>query len=105
MKNQNGSPEEKADFTLESLEGMQQVEIPGGLEEKMFARFDREFSAVAKTPKWFWAAAVLLLAINLVAVAHYSGTTKKEISAARSTTGIDDVASYYFQGGTDWYQN
>jgi hypothetical protein len=103
MKNPSASPEERADQALESFDGLQRVGVPDGLEEKMFARFELEFPQVSKTPKWFWAAALLLLAINIVAIMNYSGINKKE--TASSNSGIHSIASYYFQGGTDWYQN
>lgn len=104
MKNHPTSPEEKTNQALESFEGLQRVEVPDGLEAKMFARFDLEFPAVSKTPKWFWAAALLLLAINVVAVMNYSGVIKRE-TASHSINDIHSLGSYYFQGGTDWYQN
>jgi hypothetical protein len=106
MKNNNLSPEEKANLALESLDGIHSVEIPNGLEERMLARFDSEFSAKSKTPKWFWAAAVLLLAINIGVVFNYSRSTNStETSSTKSTTGITSFVSEYFQGGKDFYSN
>ena len=85
------TPEENADLALASLDGLQRADVPPGLEEKLLARFDREFSvkAAPMATGWFWAAATVLLAVNIFAVVKYT-------SASKETAGIQEVASYYF---------
>ncbi|CAN5186277.1 hypothetical protein BH09BAC5_BH09BAC5_26820 [soil metagenome] len=104
MKNHPLTPEQKADLALESLERIQQSELPEGFDEKMFARFDSEFTK-AKTPKWFWIAASVILMVNLFAA--YNSTVSASASTSDVKTdnsnSINNVSTYYFQGGTDWY--
>ncbi len=100
MKNHPLSPEEKADHALESLEGINFSELPFGFDERMFARFDSEFSK-SKTPKWFWAAASVILIVNLFVAFNSSNSTTT--TAKTETNSINTVSSFYFQGGSDWY--
>ena len=95
MKNESLTPEQQADRTLESLDGITRAEVPAGLEEKLFARLVPQ--VVARTPKWFWAAAAVLLAVNVVAA--FRGSEGK----ASGGNGLKSVGSYYFQGGSDWF--
>lgn len=82
------TPGEKADLALASLDGLQRADVPPMLEAKLLARFDAEFS-VKPALKWFWAAAAILLAVNIVAAVKYT-------SVSNETTGPQQVASYYF---------
>lgn len=109
MKQHPLTTEEKADQALESLEGIQAVEPSAEFDAKMFARFDCEFSEKAKTPKWFWVAALAIFSINMIAVYNYSfsadTTTETSTTTSSSETKTSNaIVSYYFQGGTDWYQ-
>lgn len=83
------APEENADLALASLDGLQRADVPPGLEEKLMARFDAEFS-VRAAPKWFWAAAAVLLAVNIFAALKFTGEPSKE------TSGPEQLAGYYF---------
>lgn len=94
MKNESLTPEQKADLALESLHGMTRAEVPAALEEKLFARLAKH--AAARTPKWFWAAAVVLLAVNVVAAFH--GSEEKRSGGNE----LKSVGAYYFPGG-DWF--
>ncbi len=82
------TPGEKADLALASLDGLQRADVPPMLEAKLLARFDAEFS-VKPALKWFWAAATILLAVNIFAVVKYT-------SASKEAAGVQEVASYYF---------
>lgn len=86
-------PEEKAEQALGSFDGIVLPDLPAGFEERMFARMDEEFFKV-KVPKWFWAAAAVLLLINVSIAWKFSGSTEPTQNS---------IASYYFRGGTDWY--
>ena len=104
MENKRLSSEEKANLALESLDGIQSIEIPNGLEEKMLARFENE-SVKSKTPKWFWAAAVLLLAINVGAVCKYSfsNNSSEQNSTSSNTMPQKEIGTYYFGGENTSY--
>lgn len=109
MKHNASSPEEKAELALGSFEGIHAVEVPSALEAKMLARFENEFPAKSRTPKWFWAAAVLLLAINITAAVNYSKTsivpTETPSTETKTSGGINSFANEFFQGGNDIYSN
>ena len=94
MKNKP-SPEEKAGHALESLDGILAGNLPAGFEERMLARMDEEFFKV-KVPKWFWMAAAVLLLVNISVAWKFS-------ASAKETQMHNSIASYYFRGGTDWY--
>jgi hypothetical protein len=94
MKN-NLTPEEKAEHALTSLDGILLQDPPAGFRDKMFARMDREFFN-QKVPKWFWAAAAVLLLVNISIAWKFSGSSTE-------ATPKNTLASYYFRGGTDWY--
>jgi hypothetical protein len=96
MERNHLSPEEKAEQALQNFEGIKQAELPADFEAKMFARFDAEFAPV-KTPKWFWAAAAVLLVVNLTAAFTVSNNQSEKQT-------VNSVTSFYFKGGTDWYQ-
>jgi hypothetical protein len=100
MKEHPLSPEEKAERILENFGRIKSVEPSSDFDSRMAARFDSEFSVRVKTPKWFWAAAAAILIINAAVAYNYSGSTSKSAETKTSNT----IASYYFQGGTDWYQ-
>src|SRR5574337_79185 len=95
------SAEEKADKTLESLEGISRAEFPSGLEEKMFARFDAELRRNNKTVgKWFWVAASVLLLVNVAAGWRYvHGSNTGEVTTTTSTQNGESL----FSGGSSWY--
>ncbi len=108
MKKDFSSSEEKADMALESLDGIAHAEIPEGLEDKMLARFDSEFSVRKKTPKWFWVAAIVLLMINITAVYKYSFSTDSPkpnpaFSDMNSSVQQNEIGNYYFNGGSSWF--
>ena|ERR1041385_6442577 len=109
MTSKNLTAEEKANLAMESLEGMHSVEVPDGMEERMLARFENEFAAKSKTPKWFWAAAVLLLAINITAAISYSKSSgvsaETPSTEIKTSTGINSFAGEFFQNGNDIYSN
>jgi hypothetical protein len=104
MKNSSMTPEEKADYIIENFGGMQAVDPSADFDSKVFARFDSEFSARSKTPKWFWVAALAILSINVIAAYNYTGKTTTTSSTSSETKTTNTISSYYFQGGTDWYQ-
>lgn len=92
MKKHSLSPEEEADLTLESLTGITRAEVPADLEDRLFSRLQ-----AARTPKWFWAAAVALVFINAFAAWNYMQAGK---TPAVETTASSEAL---FSGGTSWY--
>ena len=100
MKNHPLSPEEKADRALENFQEIKPVEPSAIFDSKMFTRFEKE-SVKSVTPKWFWAAALVILAINVIAGYNYASSSSIETTSETLQSNV--IGSYYFQGGTDWY--
>ena len=90
------TPEKETEFTLNSLDGLQRVEIPFHLEEKIFSRWNGE--SKMKIPKWFRAAAVLLVICNVaVGVNYFTKNSETKSSFTISAQQKNPVGEYYFQ--------
>lgn len=112
MKTNSFSPEEEAELTLLSLDKMEPAAVPSGFDERFFARLDAalnpfisaslkvknvsEIVFVAKTPRWFWAAAVALLLVNGIIAFNY-------LQSAAPVSGLASENQLYFQGGVAWF--
>jgi hypothetical protein len=92
MKKLPLSPEEEAELTLSSLDGIGRAAVPPGLEERLFSRVK-----AARPPKWAWAAALAVVLIN----AGVAWTCLKASPAPPAATA--DNATTFFSGGTSWY--
>lgn len=81
--------------TLNALEGIQRVEVPFVLNEKLKRDFKVKKSKMSTTQKWMIAASIMvLLGANLVTIVAYSKTKSTEIASTDNQKNI--VYKEYF---------
>jgi hypothetical protein len=68
--------------TLNSLDGIQRVEVPLSLNNALLNHFRKKEIVMTATQKWMIAASILvLLTVNLITIAQYSKSSKNYASA------------------------
>ncbi|HEU4717679.1 MAG TPA: hypothetical protein VFU15_07590 [Bacteroidia bacterium] len=107
MEKRSFNPEEEAELTLKSLDGISRADAPGALDEKIISSIESMRRGKMRPAKWLWVAGIALMLINgAVAFIYLSPSGENQentaVSAQQSST-ISDVGSYYFSEGGAWY--
>ncbi|MBI3509121.1 MAG: hypothetical protein HY064_00540 [Bacteroidetes bacterium] len=102
--------EKEARMTMESLENIFPAEVPLHLEKKFLEKLELEKRSSGRAMKFFWAAAVILFAVNAFAAFNYLDSPGEVPKSNTSNSSTDKtmnaklLGKYYFDNTSSWYQ-